>query len=80
MYKTSPELQQLNLLFLNTHDEKYTADSARMRPYSIKILSNFCQIVYTLLSDDVCDSYKNIYRLVATFINIWTTLWSLNSC
>lgn len=28
---------------LNTQDEKYTADSPRIRPYSNKILSNFAQ-------------------------------------
>lgn len=59
IFESSPQVQNtaritvIQFPILNTQDEKYTADSPRIRPYSNKILSNFCQMVYIPLADDV---------------------------
>lgn len=64
---------------LNTEDEKYTADSPRIRPYSNKILSDFAKW-FTFHSQMTCRYYKNISSRNRFLINIWTTLRYLNSC
>lgn len=55
---------------LSTQDEKYTADSPRVRPYSNKILSNFLPNGLHSADMMMCVVITKIYRLVTTFVNV----------